>query len=182
MRWPLKQKKSKRNMENNNFDAIRYFTEMTHANKLAMESGFMAVTISNTDNLEALMEDYRDKDRFVAITDTSSGNLASPDGAYGFQKRRAYTVFILSAYEYNNMESRQTELELCRTLFHQFVSKILHDKYTYEEKQMFFDTHAIPNQEIGRYYLSGMTGLHFTLYTWEPIDLQYEADQWSQDA
>ena len=167
-------------MEKSKFDAIAYFTTMTETNKLAKKSDFVPVTISNTDNLEGLLEDYRDNDRFVAITDTSSGNLSSPDGAYGFQKRRAYTVFILSAYEYDNMASRQEELDLCRELFHQFVSKILHDKYSYEEKQMFFDTRAIPNQEIGRYYLSGMTGLHFTLYTWEPIDLTYETDQWSE--
>lgn len=169
-------------MEKSKFDAVRYFTDMTDSNKLAKNSGFIPVTISNTDNLEGLMEKYRDNDRFVAITDTSTGNLASPDGAYGFQKRRAYTVFILSAYEYGNFDARQTELDLCRELFHQFVSKIIHDKYQYEEKQMYFDTHAIPNQEIGRYYLSGLTGLHFTLYTWEPIDLIYETDQWSEDA
>ena len=166
-------------MENHNFDAISYFEQMTLHNKMAAQQGFHPVVISNTDNLEGLMEEYRDYDRFVAITDTSSGNLASPDGAYAFQKRRAYTVFILSAYEYGNMDARQNELELCRKLFHQFVSKIIHDKYQYEEKQMFFDTRSIPNQEIGRYYLSGMTGLHFTLYTWEPLDLQYEEDQWS---
>ena len=49
---------------------------------------------------------------------------------------------------------------------------------TYDEKQMYFDTHAIPNQEIGRYYLSGMTGLHFTLYVQEPVDLVYDEEQW----
>ena len=70
-------------------------------------------------------------------------------------------------------------LELCRELFRQFVSKILRDKYLYDEKQMYFDTHAIPNQEIGRYYLSGMTGLHFTLYVQEPIDLIYDDEQWT---
>lgn len=166
-------------MENSSFDAIAYFYALTERNKLAQEKGFVPVTISNTDNLEGLMEEYRDNDRFVAVTDTNSGNLSSPDGAYGFSKRRAYTVFILSAYEYGNMQSRQEELELCRELFRQFVSRILRDKYLYDEKQMYFDTHAIPNQELGRYYLSGMAGLHFTLYVQEPVDLQYEEDQWS---
>lgn len=166
-------------MENSSFDAIAYFYALTERNKLAQEKGFVPVTISNTDNLEGLMEEYRDNDRFVAVTDTNSGNLSSPDGAYGFSKRRAYTVFILSAYEYGNMQSRQEELELCRELFRQFVSRILRDKYLYDEKQMYFDTHAIPNQELGRYYLSGVAGLHFTLYVQEPVDLQYEEDQWS---
>ena len=166
-------------MENSNFDAIAYFYALTERNKLAKEKGFIPVTISNTDNLEGLMEEYRDNDRFVAVTDTNSGNLSSPDGAYGFSKRRAYTVFVLSAYEYGNMQSRQEELELCRELFRQFVSRILRDKYLYDEKQMYFDTHAIPNQELGRYYLSGVAGLHFTLYVQEPVDLQYEEDQWS---
>ncbi len=152
---------------------------MTEHNKLAREKGFKPVVISNTDNLEGLMEDYRDNDRFVAITDTNSGNLSSADGTYGFSKRRAYTVFILSAYEYGNMASRQEELDLCRELFLQFVSKIIRDKYQYEEKMMYFDTHSIPNQEIGRYYLSGMTGLHFTLYVQEPVDLVYDDEQWT---
>lgn len=158
-------------MENDNFDAVAYFYSMTEHNRLAKEKGFLPVTISSTDNLEGLFEEYRDADRFVAVTDTNSGNLSSADGAYGFSRHRAYTVFILSAYEYGNMQSRQKELELCRTLFHQFVSKIIRDKYLYEEKMMYFDTHSIPNQEIGRYYLSGMTGLHFTLYVQEPIEL-----------
>lgn len=166
-------------MENSSFDAVAYFYALTERNKLAQEKGFVPVTISSTDNLEGLMEEYRDNDRFVAITDTNSGNLSSPDGAYGFSKRRAYTVFILSAYEYGNMQSRQEELELCRELFRQFVSRILRDKYLYDEKQMYFDTHAIPNQELGRYYLSGVAGLHFTLYVQEPVDLQYEENQWS---
>lgn len=178
MPWLRKLKNLKDNMENSSFDAIAYFYAMTERNKLAKEKGFIPVTISNTDNLEGLMEDYRDNDRFVAVTDTSSGNLSSADGAYGFMKRRAYTVFILSAYEYGNMLERQKELELCRKLFLQFVSRILRDKYLYDEKQMYFDTHAIPNQEIGRYYLSGMTGLHFTLYVQEPVDLIFEQSQW----
>lgn len=166
-------------MENSHFDAIAYFYAMTLHNKLAVEKNFKPVTISNTDNLEGLLEDYRDYDRFVAVTDTNSGNLSSSDGAYGFMKRRAYTVFILSAYEYGNMVSRQQEMDLCRELFHQFVSKILRDKYSYEEKMMYFETNAIPNQEIGRYYLSGMTGLHFTLFVQEPIDLIYDDEQWT---
>lgn len=178
MPWLRKLKNLKDNMENSSFDAIAYFYAMTERNKLAKEKGFIPVTISNTDNLEGLMEDYRDNDRFVAVTDTSSGNLSSADGAYGFMKRRAYTVFILSAYEYGNMLERQKELELCRKLFLQFVSRILRDKYLYDEKQMYFDTHAIPNQEIGRYYLSGMTGLHFTLYVQEPVDLIFDQSQW----
>ena len=166
-------------MENDNFDAVAYFYSMTEHNRLAKEKGFLPVTISSMDNLEGLFEEYRDADRFVAVTDTNSGNLSSADGAYGFSRHRAYTVFILSAYEYGNMQSRQKELELCRTLFHQFVSKIIRDKYLYEEKMMYFDTHSIPNQEIGRYYLSGMTGLHFTLYVQEPIELIYDDGQWT---
>ncbi len=174
----MKRRKSETNMERSNFDAILYFSDMARQNRLAVKEGFQPVTISNSDNLEGIFEMYRDHSRFVAISDTNSGNLSSPDGAYGFSKRRAYTVFILSAYEYDNMEDRQRNLDLCRQLFHQFVSKIIRDKYLYDEKEMYFDTHAIPNQEIGRYYLSGMTGLHFTLYVQEPIDLVYDDAQW----
>lgn len=166
-------------MESNLFDAISYFTSMVEHNKLAQQEGFKAVTISSTDNLEGLLEDYRDHERFVAISDTNSGNLMSPDGTYGFQKRRAYTVFILAAYNYQDMDDRQQQLTLCRELFLQFVSRILRDKYTYNEKMTFIDTQAIPNQELGRYYLSGMTGLFFTIYVQEPVDLVYDDEQWT---
>ena len=138
----------------------------------------MPVTISNSDNLEGIFEMYRDADRFIAISDTNTGNLSSPDGGYQFTKRRAYTVFILSAYEHDNMEDRQLQLELCRQLFMQLVKRIIRDKYQYKDQGMYFDTQSIPNQEIGRYYLSGLTGLFFTLYVSEPINLEYIADEW----
>lgn len=162
------------------FDAIAYFTEMAQSNVLAVQQGFHPVTISSTDNLEGIFEEYRDWDRFVAVTDTNSSNLTSTDGAYGFMKRRVYTVFILSAYEHDNMDDRQQQLELCRTLFQQFVTRILRDKYTYEEKMMYFNTQSIPNQELGRYYLSGLTGLYFQLSVSEPVDCCYDDNEWIQ--
>lgn len=160
------------------FDAISYFKEMTEQNKLCQEKGFHVVTISGPDNLEGLLDEYRDYSRFVAVSDTSTENLSSDDGTYNFTKRRAFTVMILSAYDYPDMDARQKELDLCREIFKQFVSKIIHDKYTYEEQYVQFETRSIPNKEFGRYYLSGMTGLYFTLYTSEPIDLVFDESQW----
>lgn len=167
-------------MENSMFDAIAYFTEMTNRNKLADKEGFIPVTVSGPNNLEGLLEEYTENDRFVAISDTSTGNLESQGGTDAFSKRRAYTVWLLSAYEYGNMESRQQELELCRELFRQFASRILHDKYGYSEQMMYIDTRSIPNQELSRYYLSGMTGLFFTIYVSEPISLEYDDDEWTE--
>lgn len=169
-------------MENDNFDAISYFKDLTEKNLLASNMGFIPVVISNSNGLEGLLEEFRDNDRFVAISDTSSGNLSSNDGTYGFFNRRAYTVFIIAAYEWDNMIDRQEIMGACRKIFHQFVSRIIRDKYLYEdESATFFDTHAIPNQEIGKYYLSGMTGLHFTVYMEEPVDLEYDNGEWKED-
>ena len=179
MRWLAIRRSLNENTESNMFDAISYFKEMTERNLLAVREEFLPVTISGPDNLEGLFEEYRDHDRFVAVSDTSTGNLSSPDGTYGFTKHRAYTVFVLSGYEYGNMEDRQQQLELCRKLFRQFVSKIIHDKYEYTDEMRFVDTQTIPNQELGRYYLSGMTGLFFTVYVHEPIDLVYYDEEWA---
>ena len=162
------------------FDAIAYFTAITNENKLARQSGFIPVTVSGPQNLEGLFEEYRDNDRFVAISDTSTGNIESRGGVDAFSKRRAYTVWILSAYDYDNMADRQRELELCRELFRQFCSRILHDKYEYSEQMMFIDTHSIPNQELSRYYLSGLTGLFFTIYVSEPVSLEYDDSEWAE--
>lgn len=160
------------------FDAIGYFKTMAEDNILCKKAGFKPVVISNMDNLEGLLNAYRDNDRFIAISDTNTENLSSDDGEYGFTKRRAFTVFILSAYEYPDMDARQRELDLCRQVFLQFVTKIVRDKFTYAEQYVQFETQSIPNSELGRYYLSGMTGLYFTLYTREPVDLQYDETQW----
>lgn len=162
------------------FDAIKYFTELAERNLLARREGFLPVVISGPDNLEGIFEEYRDYDRFIAVTDTTTGNLSSRDGAYNFLKRRAYTVFILSAYTRDDMEDRQDQLDLCRELFLQFVKRILRDKYLYGEAGTFFDTQSIPNQELGRYFLSGMTGLHFTLYVSEPVNLEYISEEWDE--
>ena len=50
------------------FDAITYFTEMTEKNVLAKKEGFQPVVISGPDNLEGIFEEFRDYDRFVAVT------------------------------------------------------------------------------------------------------------------
>ena len=161
------------------FDAITYFTRMTEMNKLCQQEKFKPVVISNTDNLEGLLEEYRENDRFIAIADTNTENLSSDDGTYAFTKRRAFTVMILSAYNYPDMEDRQKQLDLCREVFKQFVTRIIRDKYTYDEQMVQFETQTIPNSELGRYYLSGMTGLFFTLYTREPVDLEYNKEEWN---
>ena len=91
------------------------------------------------------------------------------------------TVFILSAYRHDDMDDRQKELDLCRTLFLQIIKRVIHDKFQYKYQGTYFDTHAIPNQELGRYFLSGMTGLHFTLYVSEPVNLEYDKNEWERD-
>lgn len=162
------------------FDAITYFKGLAEKNKLAKKEGYHAVTISGPGNLEGIFEHYRDYDRLIAVTDTTTGNISSRDGAFNFQNRRAYTVFILSAYEHNNMEKREEQLDICRTLFRQFVRRILRDKYQYKNEGTFFDTQSIPYQELGRYFLSGMTGLHFTLYMHDPVSLEYIEEEWDE--
>lgn len=162
------------------FDAIAYFSELARRNRLAAAEGFIPVTVSGPNNLEGLFDRYTENDRFIAISDTSTGNLESQGGTDAFAKKRAYTVWILSAYEHDNMESRQQELELCREIFRQFASRILHDKYEYSEKMMYIDTRSIPNQEISRYWISGMTGLFFTVYVSEPISLEYDDHEWTE--
>lgn len=162
------------------FDAITYFTKMTEQNKLCQDKKFKAVVISGPADMEGLLDAYRDVDRFICISDTNTENLTSDDGTYGFSKRRAFTVMILSAYEYGNMDERQEELDICREVFRQFASKILRDKYTYAEQYVQFETQSLPSQEFGRYQISGMTGLYFTLYTMEPIDLEYKNEEWGE--
>jgi hypothetical protein len=165
-------------MEKNSFDAVAYFSNIAAHNVLAATGGFLTVVISDSDSLEGLLDRFTESSRFIAVSDTNTGSLTGHDGV-GYFKRRVYTVFVLASYTIDDMTSRQASLDLCRELFHQIVSRILMDKYSDNDFLRYLDVDNIPNQEIGRYYLSGLTGLFFTISVSEPIDLVYNADQWT---
>lgn len=165
-------------MEKEQFNALEYFTELGKKNKLARRNQFVVDYCSGMGALVPMMQNYRDAENFIFIDDTTSGNTFS--NKVGWFDRNVYCVYILAGYDYNNAESYNEALELCRRIFRQFLSRVIKDKesYKYGDRLMYLNTGNVYSQEFGRYSFNGCTGLFFQLQNDEPTDLIYDNDDW----
>lgn len=167
-------------MDKEQFNALEYFTELGKKNKLARRKGFVVDYCSGMGALVPMMQNYRDAENFIFIDDTTSGNTFS--NKVGWFDRNVYCVYILAGYDYNNAESYNEALKLCRRIFRQFLSRVIKDKerYKYGDRLMYLNTRNVYSQEFGRYSFNGCTGLFFQLQNDEPTDLIYDDDDWEE--
>ena len=144
------------------FDALHYFEKLARQNRLCQEHGFRPVFCSGPESLEGIMQEFQKTANFVCIDDTTDQNLYSKGVSYF--KRRVYTVFILAAYRWDDMEDREEKLNLCREIFQQFARRMNWDR-------------ALYSKEFGRYTMNGVTGLYFMVENDEPESMDYEDEQ-----
>lgn len=164
-------------METNNlFDAIGYFKGLCDKNKLAKENGFFPCVCSGLNTLEEVIDNFRSKSAFFAVDDTNDGVTEQTSG--GFFKKRTFTVFIFMSYKLGDMNARQNALDICRRLYRQIHSRMIRDKETLCDEIVYLNTTNILSREIGEYFLSGCTGLYFITDVSEPINLEYNSDEW----
>lgn len=169
-------------MESNiQFNALDYFKMLAETNKLAAEHGFKACFCAGPDGINDVMQQWRRTSNFIMIDDTTSQNTYSRGVTYF--DRNVYTVFILAGYRIDDMRDRNDKLQLCRRIFRQFHSRIIHDKQrmVYGDNLMFLDDQTIYSKELPRYSMNGVTGLYFMVNNDEPVDLTYSQDEWTND-
>lgn len=161
------------------FDALRYFEQLARQNKLCVEHGFKPVFCSGPDSIEGIMQEYQKTANFVCIDDTTDQNMYSRGVSYF--KRRVYTVFVLASYKWDDMEDREAKLNLCRTIFSQFVSRMIFDKASRDDDELeFLKVEEIYSKEFGRYTMGGVTGLMFMVENDEPEELEYNEEEWEE--
>lgn len=160
------------------FDALHYFEKLAQENKLCVEKGFKPAFCSGPDSIEGVMQHFQKTANFVMIDDTTDQNLYSEGVSYF--KRRVYTVFILAAYRWDDMEDREEKMNLCREIFKQFVKRMIWDKLLLEDADdsvAFLNVEKIYSKEFGRYTMNGVTGLYFMVENDEPASMEYEDEQ-----
>lgn len=162
------------------FDAFSYFRDLTKQNKLTSELRFTSTTCSTPASFEGMLQNMAKSKNFVVIDDTNEGNVAiNGDGSY--RKVITYTVWILMRYKQFDMNDRQEKLNTCRKIFRQFLSKIVIDKYSWQND---YNTYTLSDQidsrEIGAYFINGLTGVEFHLDVSEPLDLEYNYEEWNE--
>lgn len=163
------------------FDGIEYFKAMAKENRLCRENGFCIDTCTGPENLQGVMDNWREKANFVLVDDNNDGRLTG--NGVGRFVRRVYTVFIIMRYEPFDMAMRHDRLEVCRRIFRQFVSYILRDRWQKAETEA-FDFMNLDNlyyRELGKYSMNGVTGLYFMLENDEPINLEYNEREWQTE-
>lgn len=162
------------------FDAFSYFRDLTKQNKLTSELGFVPTTCSSPLSFEGMLQNMTKHKNFVVIDDTNEGNVAiNGDGSY--RKNMTYTVWILMRYKQFDMNDRQEKLNTCRKIFRQFLSKIVIDKYRWQEQYCTYTlSDQVDSREIGAYFINGLTGVEFHIDVSEPLDLEYNYEEWNE--
>ena len=168
-----------RNMENN-FNPIDYFTSLAEKNRLCRDHDFKVLACSGPESIEGLIGEFRKTENFVLVDDTTDNNVHSNKS--GFFTKSVYTVWVLAGYKMGDAESRKESLELCRTIFKQFLAKTLADNFSgaYRGEMAYLGIERIYYKELGRYSFNGTTGLYFMIDNDLPTDLVYQAKDWEE--
>ena len=166
---------------NDIFNALEYFETLAKHNRLCVENEFKPAFCSGPDSIEGVIQNFQKAANFILIDDTTDQNLYSEGVSYF--KRRVYTVFILASYRWDDMEDREEKLNLCRTIFQQFVRRMIWDKAQREEDDdmTFLNVEKVYSKEFGRYTMNGVTGLYFMVENDEPEEMEYEDAQQLQE-
>lgn len=160
----------------NFFDAHTYFKGLASHNKLAVKHGFYPCSCSGINSLEDVLDQLRKQKAFVCVDDTNDAAIQCRNGAW-FQ-RRVFTVFLMIRYEMMNMTDRAEKLDICRQIFRQMHSKMIIDKMSSDGDLAYLNVEDVMVREFGEYFISGCTGLYFTVDSYEPVNLCYNDDDW----
>lgn len=164
---------------NNLFDAHEYFRSICKSNKLAQAEKFHFCKCSGIESLQEPLQNYCTENAFFVVDDTTDSAVFR-GRAGGHYCRRVFTVFLLRRYQFDDMADRQTQLNICRELFHQIMSKMIIDEDDLQNELVYLKSDNVMSRELGQYFMSGCTGLYFMVEVSEPIDLSYSDDQWKK--
>lgn len=160
------------------FPALEYFTQLAKSSRLAQDYKFYPCLCSGPDSIQGVMENFRKQQNFIMVDDTTSQQTFS--NGVGYFRRDVYTIFILAHYRVDDMIDREDKLNLCRQIFRQFHSRLLHDRDELgDDRLTFLQLNNVYSSELPRYSYNGVTGLYFMIQNEEPIDICYDESEWT---
>ena len=166
--------------QENLFNARGYFMELAETNRLAKENQFLAGSCSGLAGLETMMVNFRKAPNYILVDDTTTQSTYG--NGVGYFRKDVYTIFIVAAYHHDDMVDREMKLDLCRRIFRQMHARLIHDRdgMRYRDALEYLQVDRVYSTELPRMFMSGMTGLYFMVYNDEPIDLSYDAAEWTE--
>lgn len=159
---------------------LNYLHDICAHNRLAIEQGFHVDYCTGAEALQAVMDGFRDTANFILVDDTSTGNTHS--NRVGWFDKRTHAIFILAAYDRETPGDYDRAINLCRTIFRQLMSRLIHDRAAMVGGDMltYLQLSNVYTEEFGRYSFNGATGLMAMLDNERPTSLIYNADEWQQ--
>lgn len=153
-----------------------YMARMASECRLCALNRFKAVTCSGPEHLEGLLQNFQTTANFVCTADTSQCTTFERGG--GWYERRVYTVFILARFRFGSTDDYARAMNLCREVFRQFQSRMIHDRERADGSMLYLDTADIRSNELGGMFLNSATGLYFMLTMEQPFDLCFRPEEW----
>ena len=157
------------------WNAVSYFESITGLLKATEKYIFCRVTGIN--HLEEVLSNQTRTKAFVAVDDTDDG--ATVRRGAGYFNRRAVVVYLLQQFDIKSQTDRETKLNEIRAIYTSLLSKLLVDS-KFNESLSFLDTSRIPYHEVPGMFSGGTCGIYFIITLDEPINLEYNADEWNE--
>lgn len=160
------------------FDAEKYFSGLCASNRLCSLHGFRFCTCSGIETLQGPLERFRDTGAFFCVDDTNDGAMFQGRSG-GWYKKRTFTVFVMHRYDSRAEGDRAEKLALCRDIFRQMMSRMVVEADDLRNELVYLHTETVLSRELGQYFLNGCTGLYFMVDVSEPVDLVFDAGEWT---
>ena len=161
-----------------NWNATAFFEGLTKRNKFAHSKKFTFCRVSGLDEALAKM---LTKTAFVCVSDISQGFTDINNTPH---TRRVKTVFLAMRHAIDNMEARQSCMDMMRELFRQFMSVLILEQTKLQEHSIYIDPRIsdprISFQEIDRYFFSGCACAYFQIAVDTYTDLQFNEAEWTE--
>lgn len=158
------------------FNADQYFSNIVETNKLLQDNNFKFKRVSGVKGLEEVVRDMRRDGAMFALDDSTDGVIVKGRSNPVF--KRVFVCYIFKVARLNNMEDYRNNLELCREIFRQVMSKMIHDANNYLVQQINLNVDRVHFKEMEGYQLNGATGVYFVIDVDEPTSLCYNKDLW----
>ena len=159
-----------------NWNATAFFEDLTKRNKFARSKKFTFCRVSGLDGFEEALAKMLTKTAFVCVSDISQGFTDINNTPH---TRRVKTVFLAMRHAVDNMEARQSCMDMMRELFRQFMSVLILEQTKLQEHSIYIDP-RISFQEIDRYFFSGCACAYFQIAVDTYTDLQFNKAEWTE--
>jgi hypothetical protein len=159
------------------FDAHAYFGEICRTNKAMRDGNYCYCRVTSISHMEEVIQKFKKERAYFCVDATEDGHTFRATGG-GFMEKRVYTVFILKKIHFENMDDQDAAIKECRTIYRQILKKLIRDRRFLEDDMTYLRLDNIPFHEIPGYFLSGCTGLYFSISVDVPTELCYDGDEW----